>query len=949
MGQDTINDVIKAAVLKARKTPAPDLTSGDGHYTDWLIPEGTANLGELVAKESEQFIGPILTTNFDPLLSMAVQRFGGQTGRYVLTGDGTISGPAVDGICTVIHLHGFWRDSDTLHTQAQLTNFRPRLSKSLQRVLQGRTLIVAAYGGWDDVFTRALVDLMNDEQAPLDVIWCFREDDADRVKERYGNLLDTVKPAIIMNRFRAFGGIDCHSIFGEILAEMRSEDPATATASIASPLAGWELIDAAYLGALNPLRPEEVVRYFDGATPSWQHATCADIPHRTVAGEIAKRLAEIKNSKSSCSLQLILAAGGEGKSTLLYQAAATAVQSGDWNVLWRPAPRLHLPSEHVSALDPSKDWLIVADDAENLVDDLSEAARLLHTAGLSHVHYLLAARDTDWHYANGNQKPWNTWLKRHSDVLLRELIPGDAAILVGAWQKYGTDGLRELAFLPDSDKQISTLLDAIRGTSALNTDGSFFGGLLAIRFGPDGLRDHVVSVLSRLRERQIKNSDHTLFDAIVYVAACHAANIQGINENILADLVRVPRDWLQSLVVKPLGEEAAAVRSAGHVLTRHSSVAEAILVSAEQDLGADIAEVWCALVRQTVRTSLDVRIGRSFAQIIHAGPRLQHELPHHFTEQRRMEIAVAVAKSAVEAQTTWLGCVVDLGKTYRNSGDFPAAVQVFRDNLSTASSKVDYAKVIRGYWYEWGVVEGLAGNDASNAWIQGLSISDHLRAAQITDNDAKLTCAGLGVAFGKLTETFPDCPFALARRAAAFLGRLVATDLKALGYFEKHDRETDRLGTSHPQNIKEAISWLKSGVIEAGRRINDPFLKELLNPEKISFNMLSGLLTPAPKPTRARIIAPPPAEPAKSVSPLERLKSNLEERIQAGVDRVLAQAWKGIPVEMSEEERLRIARRNASKIIATLSPHIKRQVGAFFQTQNWSPLKTQTSNDEPTE
>ncbi len=73
----------------------------------------------------------------------------------------------------MVHLHGFWRDFDTLHTQAQLTNPRPKLAKSLQRLLEKRTLIVAAYGGWDDFFTRALIELMNDEQAKLDVIWCF--------------------------------------------------------------------------------------------------------------------------------------------------------------------------------------------------------------------------------------------------------------------------------------------------------------------------------------------------------------------------------------------------------------------------------------------------------------------------------------------------------------------------------------------------------------------------------------------------------------------------------------------------------------------------------------------------------------------------------------------------------------------------------------------------------
>lgn len=946
-GQDAINDVIRKAVLKARKATAPALSSGDGDPTEWNIPDGTAILGELVARESERFRGPILTTNFDPLISLAVRDTGGRTGRRVLTADGTLAGSAEDDICNVIHLHGFWRDSDTLHTQAQLTNSRPKLTKSLQRLLQGRTLIVAAYGGWDDVFTKALVDLMNDEQAPLDVIWCFYEDNADTVKERHGKLLAAVDPAIVMNRFRAFGGIDCHSIFGEILATLRSVSPAAVAPSNASPLAGWELIAPAFLGALAPLRREEVVRYFDGATPTWRHAACADIPSRADAGEISRRLAEVKSGKDGCSLQIIRAAGGEGKSTLLLQAAAAAAKSGGWNVLWRPAPRLRLLPEHIKTLDQAKDWLIVADDAENLVGDLSEAACLLHEAGHAHVHFLLAARDTDWCHFHGDRPPWGTWLKRHPDMLLRELNHVDAIMLVGAWQKFGPDGLRALASLPDMDKQVAALLHAVHDVAATARDeGSFFGGLLAVRFGPDGLKDHVVAMLNRLKERRIRDSDRTLFDALVYVAACHAVGIPGLDEKVLADLVDVPRDWVQTLVVNPLGDEAAAVRSAGHVLVRHSKVAAAILVAAEQDLGADIAEIWSAIVRQTVRAGRDGTVSKQcHAKIIHAGPRLQRDLPQQFSEKRRKEIAVAAAKASIAVEPDRLSYIVDLGKTYRKAKDFPAAAKVFRDNLRSAPNKVDFTDVIRGYWYEWSVAEGEGCGERAKAladgWLGLLSLADHLRPAPISPDDAKLSCAGLGVAFGKLAEPRPDCLFAHARRAAAYLGRLTNPDPISLGYFDRYDHVADSIGTPHAKSSDEAIDWLTTAVVQAGHELQDPFLKRLLKPEQVSFNMLRKFFEPAPAPMRAKLIAPPPAKPAASVKPLQ-LRSELHERIRAGIEKVKAQAWNGVPADISEEERFKIARRNASKIISTLSPHIRRQVGAHFETKKWSPLKART-------
>jgi SIR2-like domain len=891
-GQDSINHVIKTAVLRARRPGIAEPPSGtDGQPDDWSIPIGTTGLAELAARGGEKFLGPILTTNFDPLVSLAIRKAGGRAGRRILTADGTLAGAAEDepGICNVVHLHGFWRDSDTLHTQAQLTNARLKLTKSLQRLIQRRTLVVAAYGGWDDVFTQSLVDLMNDEQAPLDVIWCFFETEADVVKHKHGKLLAAVEPAIVMNRFRAFGGIDCHSIFGEILSTLRGMSPSAPASSVASPLAGWELIDTAYLSALSPLRPEEIVRYFDGATPTWRHALCADIPSRAAVAEIARRLSQVRSSKAACSLQLIRAAGGEGKTTLLLQAAAAAAKSGGWNVLWRPAPRLGLPPEHVVTLDPTKNWLIVADDAENLVRDFGEAARLLHEAGRFHIHFLLAARDTDWRYFHGDRQAWGTLLTQHPDILLRELRNDDATMLVEAWRKFGDDGLRQLASLPNTETQVNALIDAVHGAAASRDEGSFFGGLLAVRFGPDGLRNHVVALLTRLKKARIEGCDRNLFDALLYVAACHAVGIPGLDESVLADLLSVDREWVQTRVVNPLGEEAAAVRSAGHVVTRHTTVAAAILIAAEQVLGADVAEIWSAIVRQTVQTGLDVQMDRRwFSNIIHVGPRLQRELPPQFSERRRGEIAVAAAKADIAAEPDRLCAVTDLGRTYRNAEMYPEALRTFRSGLASSAGKTDWMTDIRGYWFEWGTCEGFAGDSgvhrAADAWIQGLSVSDHLDPAPIDMERLKLSCAGLGVAFGKLAVARQDCPFAMGRRATAFLGRLSSPDPKTLGYFNKHDRDADKLQTPYPGNVEEALAWLKTAVTHAGRELEDPFLMALAKPEQVSFNMLRGFLKPAPPSrTRPKQYAPPPAPQARPVADATpvRLQSDFEDRIKA--------------------------------------------------------------------
>ncbi len=612
-------------------------------------------------------------------------------------------------------------------------------------------------------------------------------------------------------------------------------------------------IDARYLDALPALSEDEVIRYFDGAVPTWRHAVSPVIPRREAVRGVTARLEALRSGQEGCSLQLIRAAGGEGKTTLLLQIASDAVQRGNWAVLWRPSSHIRLPPEHVVNLDAGKQWLIVTDEAENLVEELSEAARLLHEAGRSNVHFLLATRDADWWAKFGDRPAWETliqaWVRRNRAIMLGGVNRVDAKAVVEAWSKCGSRGLKELANFASLDEQVDALVDEVQDAAhaqnvqrerGINVEGSFFGGRLAVRFGQNGLQAHVQGFLSRLNEDAIQGTDRTLFDALVYVAACHAVGIPGLDASVLADLVGVPRDWIQSLVVRPLGEETAAVQSANHVLTRHSKVAAAILVEADHTW--DLAEVWTALVRQTVRTSREVRIGSTFGMLLYAGPRLLEALPKEFSEERRSEIAIAAARAAVARRPDWLGCIISLGRTYREAGKPADAVRLFRDSLASLRSKLDFDEHIRGYWHEWGVSEGSLGNDpthrAADAWLQGIALSDQFRSAPITEENVRFVCGGLGVAFGKLAQSQESCPFALGIRAVAYLGRVATLDRVALGYFDKYDRDADRIGTPRPKDIEQAILWLTTAVAQAGRELQDPFLTRLMRPEEVSFNTL---------------------------------------------------------------------------------------------------------------
>ncbi len=508
--QDGVNRVVQKAVRLARKADSNPNFTCDGEHCDWHIAAGTQQIAALICRDRDRFPGPILTTNFDPLLSLAIEACGAKPKLRVIQADGGLAQDVKrTGETEIVHLHGYWRDSDTLHSPGQFTAPRPRLKDSLKEILRQKTLIVAAYGGWDDVFATALAEAAIDDAAQVNVLWCFRDTDEANIERDYQRLFQRVQPAITRGRFVAYKGIDCHAIFGEITAALPPA-PASAIPVAAgglSPIAGWQVIDAPFLDGLPALTNDEIIRYFDGAVPTWQHAASPAIPRRQDVGKLTARLEQLAHDNVARSMHLIRAAGGEGKSTLLLQVGVDAARAGGWSVLWRTSPKEGISAEQVLALDTARRWLIVADDTDNIVPGLSDSARAVNASNRNGIHFLLAARDADWKNAHGPREAWAEWLTCFPDIVLRGITPNDAKVILGAWEIAGPDGLRELASISDSAQRIDAFETAVRDAVHKQDEqlkrhrpleGSFFGGLLAVRFGQNGLQAHVRAFLQRL-------------------------------------------------------------------------------------------------------------------------------------------------------------------------------------------------------------------------------------------------------------------------------------------------------------------------------------------------------------------------------------------------------------------------------------------------------------------
>ena len=234
-GQDVANRIVRTAVWQALDTSrcpshllekSPD--DADHHICKaleseidaWVLPHAVDLLGNLLATYPDTFGGAVLTTNFDPLIEISVSKHRGKCYRTVLHDDGNLGQTVAEGT-HIVHLHGYWHGYDTLHTPPQLGQPRPQLRRSLEHVVEASTLVVIGYGGWDDVITQTLVNLLSDSESTPEIVWAFYEDDTTNIEESNERLLALLSPGIGRGRVLLYRGINCRSVLSEVNEKLK--------------------------------------------------------------------------------------------------------------------------------------------------------------------------------------------------------------------------------------------------------------------------------------------------------------------------------------------------------------------------------------------------------------------------------------------------------------------------------------------------------------------------------------------------------------------------------------------------------------------------------------------------------------------------------------------------------------------------------------------------------
>jgi hypothetical protein len=189
--------------------------------SSWRLTKGAEALGRLLAAHSNAFENRILTTNFDPLIEIAIRKAGGRAASQSMKTDGSLySLVEDDDTIKVIHLHGYWRSNlrenrSLLNSPSQIQRPRQELLGGLADLIRDDLVVVLAYGGWDDIFTGALRELRTSKE--LDILWTFHANDSPELREMqrrlFGRLGD--HPEIV-----TYAGVDTNRLFPSLVRHL---------------------------------------------------------------------------------------------------------------------------------------------------------------------------------------------------------------------------------------------------------------------------------------------------------------------------------------------------------------------------------------------------------------------------------------------------------------------------------------------------------------------------------------------------------------------------------------------------------------------------------------------------------------------------------------------------------------------------------------------------------
>lgn len=231
-GPDRFKRIVQAAILSAyngRVTYDPnqirdeDCEACEQDLDSWNIHPSLDALAHLIRDLPDRFHPLVLTTNFDPLIEIALRKAGLRVVSFSAERDGFSRQSDAQGVI-VYHLHGSWRGTRMLSTGGELARDRKSVKRELADLMREHWIVTMAYSGWNDIFMKELLPMIRHELGQeSNVVWTT-----------YGGRLPETLPddvRTLIEEDGVFHGIDCRDFLPALRQEWEELRPPPGPAS----------------------------------------------------------------------------------------------------------------------------------------------------------------------------------------------------------------------------------------------------------------------------------------------------------------------------------------------------------------------------------------------------------------------------------------------------------------------------------------------------------------------------------------------------------------------------------------------------------------------------------------------------------------------------------------------------------------------------------------------
>ena len=536
----------------------------------WHVPNGYIRFANFYSQLPGDVRGPIITTNFDPLIEIAFRQTQLQADSVPIPMD---SAPAADTFLEsssipVLHIHGLWTSNATLSTIPQLTGERPTLGGLLDRLMRAATVLVVGYSGWIDAFMRSLhVRVERSDLLDSEFLWAAYSPDSRLILQNR-----TLAAMVALPGFNLYTGVDGHAIFDPAAYEVLPAPP------LPSPF-GYSRVPQVQKTAAD----YSAFRFADGHEPTWADVQSGRWPVLSASKQFQAMLKSKIEQRGGGSVAI--GPMGEGKSMALRQAADWASNHfPEWTVLWSEPAAPAVTNEWIDDVrDKYGQVMIFIDNADLVAPALVRSFDSWGRAG-SGVVFALASHDRLWwRYAGSLANAVDS-------VIFSGFTMADAVKIGDTWNNNKISTVKSSADIELAPDAVAEAL--IKSGSRMFGGGTesttLFGAILEVRYG-DKLVDRVSDLISKLALIKIhRDSNVTLADVFgcICVMQCefdpHGEQNRGASRPLIASLANLPGVYADGKILHSLGREAAIAYAGDRVYSRHPSLARAAVTALKE-------------------------------------------------------------------------------------------------------------------------------------------------------------------------------------------------------------------------------------------------------------------------------------------------------------------------------------------------------------------------------